>query len=225
MWLVGSKPVRYKCYNSNIFFAWFFAQMTSCFVHYDVGGWQPYVSDELCGWYQLRKCKYPFLLSGLRAQPSDVFYFLWVEQERGVSFKNVKMKRGKQEMIQPMRFALWLLVLRCFSQYFGRNRRNPSLRIQPPYIAHWRWKVTTQEINHGRWLYQGPRSGFSSGGANAIALAWANYGGPGACSPGKIWNWSLLKWLEMDLKLPKVKLIFNSYKTTSNKLAFTFDQI
>ena len=29
----------------------------------------------------------------------------------------------------------------------------------------------------------------------------------------------------MDLKLPKVKLIFNSYKTTSNKLAFTFDQI
>ena len=30
---------------------------------------------------------------------------------------------------------------------------------------------------------------------------------------------------EMDLKLPKVKLIFNSYKTTSNKLAFTFDQI
>ena len=79
MWLVGSKPVRYKCYNSNIFFAWFFAQMTSCFVHYDVGGWQPYVSDELCGWYQLRKYKYPFLLSGLRAQPSDVFYFLWIE--------------------------------------------------------------------------------------------------------------------------------------------------
>ena len=147
MWLVGSKPVRYKCYNSNIFFAWSFAQMTSCFVHYDVGGWQPYVSDELCGWYQLRKCKYPFLLSGLPAQHSNVFYFLWVERERGVSFKNVKMKPGKQEMIQPVRFALWLLVLRCFSQYFGRNRRNPSLRIQPPYIAHWRWKVTTQEIN------------------------------------------------------------------------------
>ena len=153
MWLVGSKPVRYKSYNSNIFFAWFFAQMTSCFVHYDVGGWQPYVSDELCGWYQLRKCKYPFLLSGLPAQPSDVFYFLWVERERGVSFKNVKMKPGKQEMIQPVRFSLWLLVLLCFLQYFGRNRRNPSLRIQPPYIAHWRWKVTTQEINHGRWLY------------------------------------------------------------------------
>ena len=95
----------------------------------------------------LRKCKYPFLLSGLPAQPSDVFYFLWVERERGVSFKNVKMKPGKQEMIQPVRFSLWLLALRCFSQYFGRNRRNPSLRIQPPYIAHWRWKVTTQEIN------------------------------------------------------------------------------
>ena len=78
----------------------------------------------------LRKCKYPFLLSGLPAQPADVFYFLWVERERGVSFKNVKMKPGKQEMIQPVRFSLWLLVLRCFSQYFGRNRRNPSLRIQ-----------------------------------------------------------------------------------------------
>ena len=57
------------------------------------------------------------------------------------------MKPGKQEMIQPVRFSLWLLVLLCFLQYFGRNRRNPSLRIQPPYIAHWRWKVTTQEIN------------------------------------------------------------------------------
>ena len=28
----------------------------------------------------------------------------------------------------------------------------------------------------------------------------------------------------MDLKLLRVKLIFNSYKTTSNKLALTFDQ-
>ena len=28
----------------------------------------------------------------------------------------------------------------------------------------------------------------------------------------------------MDRKLPKVKLIFNSYKTTTNQLAFTFDQ-
>ena len=97
MWLVGSKPVRYKCYNSNIFFAWFFAQMTSCFVHYDVGGWQPYVSDELCGWYQLRKCKYPFLLSGLPAQPSDVFYFLWVERERGVSLKMSKWSQGNRK--------------------------------------------------------------------------------------------------------------------------------
>jgi len=71
MWLVGSKPIRYKWYNCNIiFFARFFAQMTSCFVHYDVGGWQPCVSDELCSWYKLRKCKYLFLLSGLPAQPS-----------------------------------------------------------------------------------------------------------------------------------------------------------
>jgi len=33
---------------------------------------------------------------------------------------------------------------------------------------------------------QGPRSGFSSGGANDIALALVNEGDPGACSPGKI---------------------------------------
>ena len=39
---------------------------------------------------------------------------------------------------------------------------------------------------------------------------------------GKIRNESLLKWLEIDLKLSKVKLIFNSSKTTSNKLVFTF---
>ena len=37
MWLVRSKPIRYKCYNSNnTFFTYFFAQMTSCFVHYDI---------------------------------------------------------------------------------------------------------------------------------------------------------------------------------------------
>ena len=39
MWLVESKPIRYKCYNSNnIFFACFFAQKTSYvyFEHYDV---------------------------------------------------------------------------------------------------------------------------------------------------------------------------------------------
>ena len=37
MCLVESKPIRYKCYNSNnIFFTCFFAQMTSCLVHYDV---------------------------------------------------------------------------------------------------------------------------------------------------------------------------------------------
>ena len=67
--------------------------------------------------------------------------------------------------------------------------------------------------------------GEGGGGPNANALAWANKGGPGACSPWKIWNWSLLKWLEMGLKLPKVKLIFISYKKTSDKVAFKFDQI
>ena len=42
-------------------------------------------------------CKYPFLLSGRRAQPSDVFYFLWVERERGVSFKMSKWSQGNRK--------------------------------------------------------------------------------------------------------------------------------
>ena len=38
-------------------------------------------------------------------------------------------------------------------------------------------------------------------------------------------NLSLLKWLEMDLKMSMVKLIFDYCKTTSDKVALTFDQI
>ena len=48
---------------------------------------------------------------------------------------------------------------------------------------------------------QGPRSGFWSGEAKANAWAGDNQGSPGACSPGKKFNLSLLKWLEMYLKL------------------------
>ena len=89
MWLVGSKPVRYKCYNSNIFFAWFFAQMTSCFVHYDVGGWQPYVSDELCGYASIHF----YLVAGARSPQTSSISFESSGKEAWV----LKMSKWSQE--------------------------------------------------------------------------------------------------------------------------------
>ena len=74
--------------------------------------------------------------------------------------------------------------------------------------------------NQNRVIFSARGADFQVGGANANAQAWANQGGPGACSPGKIWNIILLKWLEMHPKNANIKLIFNCFQWKTKKKTY-----
>ena len=108
MWLVGSKPTEVKMlqFQQHLVysFARFFAQMTSCFVHYDVGGWQPCLNvvDTNCGNPR----------SGLGAQPSG--------KEAGI-LKMSKWSEGDRKWCSPcgLPCGSWFYVFHSSSEGTG----------------------------------------------------------------------------------------------------------